>query len=232
MQRANLTYQNSSETLNNPLELLSLGVLGGINGTAGLPSNAMVIRFPSAVPMNLMPLLMRSPEIAKADLTFLSEAVFSSDILNDTVVDSSSVIITFRGRPTVSVAETFQKAKQRIDTIPGLRDRVRLFVLPEYRLPDPKRTQLEKYSGSKFEAVFVVFPKEAAPLQSRNPLEGPLAGIAALASLATCFLYAVDLNSYNNNFVQRALAGDDTVAASVLPIGTHHSSLHFRNENN
>ena len=115
--------------------------------------------------------------------------------------------------------DTYEKAYRRIQTIPGLADRVRLFLLPEYRLPDSQRTQTEKYSGTKFEPVFAVLSKNATPAQRKGPLEGVLTAVALLASLATSFVYAVDLNTYNTNFVDRAMSGDNTVVANVLPIG-------------
>ena len=62
----------------------------------------MMVRFPSAVPLNLLPLIMNSPAIAQEDVNFLRDAVFTADILSDPLVDSSSVIVTFRGRVNVS----------------------------------------------------------------------------------------------------------------------------------
>jgi hypothetical protein len=115
--------------------------------------------------------------------------------------------------------DTYEKACRRIETIPGLSDRVRLFLLPEYRLPDSQRTQTEKYSGTKFEPVFAVMSKNATPAQRKGPLEGVLSAVALFASLATCFVYAVDLNTYNSNFVDRAMSGDNSVISNLLPIG-------------
>lgn len=61
-----------------------------------------MVRFPSAVPLNLLPLIMSSPTIAQEDVDFLRDAVFTSDILSEPIVDSSSVIVTFRGRSNIS----------------------------------------------------------------------------------------------------------------------------------
>jgi hypothetical protein len=67
-----------------------------------------MIRFPAAVPINLLPLMIRSPEMSAADLQILKEKVFTPDILNDTIVDFSALLVTFRGKPGVSAAETFE----------------------------------------------------------------------------------------------------------------------------
>lgn len=67
---------------------------------------SMMVRFPSAVPLNLLPLIMSSPPIAQEDVDFLRDAVFTSDILSDPIVDSSAVIVTFRGRSNVSTRFT------------------------------------------------------------------------------------------------------------------------------
>jgi hypothetical protein len=166
----------------------------------------------------MMPMLMRSPELSKQDISLLREAVFTPDILNNSIVDSSSVIITFRGDPCGSIQDTYLKALRRIALVPGLADRVRLFVLPEYRLPDAKRTLLEKYSGNKFEPVFTIFPKSAAP-NKRDSLELGVSVIALVTSVVACFIYSVDLNSYNSKFFAQAMAGDEAVVASILPIG-------------
>jgi len=214
VQQANLsTPLIISTNGSTPLDLLNLL---GVNGTSGMGAPT-VIRFPSAVPMNMMPMLMRSPELSKQDITLLREAVFTPDILNNSIVDSSSVIITFRGDPCGSIQETYSKALRRIALVPGLADRVRLFVLPEYRLPDAKRTVLEKYSGNKFEPVFTVFPKNAGP-SKRDSVELAVAISAVVTSVVACFIYSVDLNSYNPKFFAQAMAGDEAVVASIVPI--------------
>ena len=40
----------------------------------------------------------------------------------------------------------------------------------------------------------------------------------ALGTLATCFIYSVDVNSLNVDFITKSLAGDVTVVDRVLPI--------------
>lgn len=78
------------------------------NSTIADAAGRAMIRFPAAVPINLLPLMIRSPEMSSADLQILKEKVFTSDILNDTIVDFSALLVTFRGKPSVSAAETFE----------------------------------------------------------------------------------------------------------------------------
>ena len=104
------------------------------------------IRFPAAMPLLMMPYVLKAPEVSPTDLDVIRNAVFSVDIINQTVVDESNYITTIRGVPTVSVQDTFQKAVERLRELPAINSRVRLFVLPEYRIP-PKslNVQAEKY---------------------------------------------------------------------------------------
>ena len=68
-----------------------------------------MIRFPAAVPINLLPLMVRSPEISIQDLAILKEKVFTSDLLGDVIVDYSSFLATFRGKPGVSAQDTYER---------------------------------------------------------------------------------------------------------------------------
>ena len=68
-----------------------------------------MIKFPAAVPINLLPLMVRSPEISQEDLNLLKEKIFTPDLLGDVVVDYSSLLATFRGKPGVSAQDTFER---------------------------------------------------------------------------------------------------------------------------
>ena len=194
---------------------------GDLNGTFGTSRPQLAgkaVRFPSAVPFNLLPLMLRSPEIAEDEVTLLKRTVFTDDVLPGCLVDHGVFLASFRGKPAVSVAETFSKAQARIALLPGLGDKLRLFVLPEYR-PSPQganNTMLERYSGVSFEPVFVVLHRSAEPRLAG--VEYPVAFAALLGSLVTSFIYATDVNSLNAGFVERALAGDDSVVDRVFAL--------------
>ncbi|KAJ1438569.1 hypothetical protein B484DRAFT_392215 [Ochromonadaceae sp. CCMP2298] len=181
-------------------------------------SGRSMLRLPAAMPFNMIPLLLSTKEIDQNDLDIVKNLVFTSDILNNTVVDGSAYLTAIRGKPIISVADTFNQASERIAALPGgVSDRVRLFLLPEYRLmPDAPITAIEKYSGSQYEPIFVLVSKDAVPKSAGIDSVGNL--LALVATAATCFVYATDVNSLNADFMTRALAGDVSTVDAVLPI--------------
>lgn len=209
-------------------ELMKNGSIPDMMFPNSVPGKA-ILRFPASLPMNMMPMLLRSKEIGEQDLEILKKTVFD-DLLNDTVVEESVFLVTFRGTPAVSTADTFKTVARRISLVPGMRDRLRVFVLPDYnvggggeqermelfmrgRKYEEPYTELESYSGEKFSPIFVVCSKDV------KPKDGLLAKVlVTIGSLVTAFLYATDVNSMNSDFVTRALAGDDSVLGQVFPI--------------
>lgn len=207
----------------------------GANGTSMPDMGRTMIRFPAALPLNMLPMMLKSPEIRSEDLESLKTEVFSPDVLNNTLVDYSTLLVTFRGTPTDSPRAAFEEANKRINERPELRDRVRLFMLPEYRLAvqnqpqglninpagptmtPPKapdgvdRTVLEKYSGAKFEPIFTILSKDAIP-RATDSVGYAFMAATAVATAITTAIYATDVNSLNADFLQRALGGDVEVA--------------------
>lgn len=167
----------------------------------------------------MLPLLFRSQqEIRSDDLEVLRSAVFTNDILNSTKVDSTPFLLTFRGTPCTSVQSTYETALRRMALVPGMQDRVRLFLLPEYRpLPDSTSLSLEKYSGAKFEVIFAIVPKNAAP-RDQGWGEYAFSSLLVIGSLLTTFIYSTDVNSMNQQFVQSALDGDISIVGKVVPL--------------
>lgn len=84
------------------------------NSTIADAEGRPMIRFPGAVPINLLPLMVRSPEISAEDFKILKEKIFTPDILSDVIVDFSPLTVTFRGKPGASAAETYA----RFDMLP------------------------------------------------------------------------------------------------------------------
>ena len=86
-------------------------LLPGVN--MSMANNGMgraMIRFPAAVPVTLLPLMMRSPEISADDLAILKDEIFTPDLIGNVVVDSSTFLATFRGQPNVSTTDTFERS--------------------------------------------------------------------------------------------------------------------------
>jgi Zn-dependent protease len=187
-----------------------------------------LIRFPSALPAIMLPLLFRSQqEISLDDVEVLKSAVFTSDIMNNTKVDSTPFLLTFRGTPCTSVQSTYETALRRIALVPGMQDRIRLFLLPEYRaLTDTSSVSVEKYSGTKFEVIFTVVPKNAVP-RDQGWGEYAFASLLVIGSLLTTFIYSTDVNSMNQQFVQSALDGDISVVGKVVPLALGIVGLQF-----
>jgi hypothetical protein len=216
---------SGDRSANKQLEELIGGTFIGSNAANGtdimrdleaMSRNAL--RIPSALPLNMLPLILRNPEIAKEDLEVLTKTVFTSDLFNGSIsVDSSGFLTSYRGKPAVSIEATLEQVQRRIASLPSLDDRVRVMLLPEYPQPNPANTLIEKYSGTSFEPVFLVLSKAAAP-KSQGGVEYGLGVATFLASIVTTFIYATDLNSFNSNFLQLALAGDETVISRVFTI--------------
>ena len=103
-------------------------------------SGKTIVRFPAALPVNMLPLILNAPEISTLDFNILKETVFTPDVLTGTLVDYSTFLGTFRGKPTVSLEETYRVVMNRINLVPGLSDRIRVFLLPEPVFPELGRS--------------------------------------------------------------------------------------------
>ena len=210
---------------------------------SSIPTSALdldipgIVRFPAAVPPNLLPFLLRASRtsaLTREDVTILKEAVFTPDLLGDLIIDYSTLLITIRGQPAVSPAETLRQAQRRIDLVPGMSERLRIFALPEYKtafelavaasldptlMNRPASTSsssngtatpplptlcTEKYSGNSYEPVFVVVPAEATP-KPQGSAELAFGFASFIATVVTCFLYSTDVFSFNTAFLQKAL---------------------------
>lgn len=86
-------------------------LLPGMNASMGIPDGMgrAMIRFPAAIPINLLPLMLRSPEISQEDLSILKEQIFTPDLIGNVLVDYSTFLATFRGQPNVSTTETYER---------------------------------------------------------------------------------------------------------------------------
>lgn len=86
-------------------------LLPGMNASMAIPDGMgrAMIRFPAAIPINLLPLMLRSPEISAEDLAILKEQIFTPDLIGSVLVDYSTFLATFRGQPNVSTIETYER---------------------------------------------------------------------------------------------------------------------------
>ena len=86
-------------------------LLPGMNASTVMPNGMgrAMIRFPAAVPINLLPFMLRSPEISQEDLAVLKEKIFTPDVIGSVIVDYSTFLATFRGQPNVSTTDTYER---------------------------------------------------------------------------------------------------------------------------
>ena len=78
-------------------------------------ANRAMIRFPSAVPLILLPLMLRAPETSAQDVEVLKNKVFTPDLLNNTIIDYATFITTFRGKPYASMQQTINTINERLE---------------------------------------------------------------------------------------------------------------------
>ena len=78
-------------------------------------ANRAMIRFPSAVPLILLPLMLRAPETTAQDVEVLKSKVFTPDLLNNTIIDYATFITTFRGKPFASMQQTIDTINERLE---------------------------------------------------------------------------------------------------------------------
>lgn len=209
--QANTTI--GSDGLNLSPEIMqNLTMMLGSNSSQSLRT----LRFPASLPITMLPLLLRGSELSPTDLETLKSNVFTNDLLNNTIVDYSTFLATFRGTPLMSVADVLRVANERIGAEPGLMDRVRLLALPDYQTMNPI-ARSEKYSGSKLDPIFTIIARDAKP-QPNSVFEYIGGTVVLIASFVTVFLYAVDTNSLNADFLAKAAVADTSIIDRVLPI--------------
>lgn len=184
-----------------------------------------MINFPAALPINFLPLMFSAPEISVEDTEILRSKVFTEDILSDIKMDSNTFLVTFRGSTkSGSIHSCYTEARRRMTAL-GLDARVKLYLLPEYRLAGPqapvqgevKAPMREPLSGSAFEPTFIVLSAKATERQTRVP-SVVLAAFSAVVSFVTTLLFSTELFTLNNKFLDRLLAQDETVLSNILPV--------------
>lgn len=193
-----------------PMDSVDTSVPSGLSNPSGfLPG---MVKLPSAVPLNILPFILRGKEINVADFEILKAKVFTEDIMNVTLIDYSNYLITVRAKPllsstdksVMSMTKLYQEVLERIQSIDGINSRIRVFMLPEYRitasLKEFENVYSEKYSGHQFEPIFVVTSSTALPRQPSG-VEYGVNVVSILATIFTCFLFSIDVNTLNTEFL-------------------------------
>jgi membrane-associated protease RseP (regulator of RpoE activity) len=197
-----------------------------------LPDFGAMVRFPTFLPIIVLPMMMRSTEITPAEVKIITENIFTADILTNVTVESMGLSVTIRGIPAEgkTLKEVYDIALKRVSLFPGLKDRVRLFMLPDYMNPNEvamspfspngrtsssRMKTSEKYSTNKFEPVFLLLSRSAKPRELGN-VEYATALLSFLATCITSLIYSVDLNSFNNGFMQQVQEADPEIISKAF----------------
>jgi len=207
------TVDNTTRGMNNRGNISFPGLDPGFD-----PGNTRIMRFPSSLPVDMLPAILRGPEVSTADVDLIRDEVFQ-DLLNNTLTDYSTFLATFRGVPVGgrSVEEVVEEARKRIEGTPGLRERVRLMVLPDYNTQRVE-ANIEKYSGLKFDPVFTILSSSALPSPDGGIFRFLSLFLSLLGTLVTVFIYSTDIYSLNADFLSRATAGDTSVLDRIIPV--------------
>ena len=196
-----------------------------INPNIALNRNRTMINFPAALPINFLPMMFSAPEVSVEDTETLRSKVFTADLLSDMKMDSNTFLVTFRGTAKDgTIYSCYSEARRRM-TAEGLDGRIKLYLLPEYRLPGPQATaqgaeagaMREPLSGISFEPTFIALSTKATIRETRVP-SAVLAAFSAIASFVTTLLFSTELFTLNNKFLERLLAQDETVLGNILPV--------------
>jgi hypothetical protein len=195
--------------------------------------------------------LKNTAEVLPQDIEVLKTKIFTDDVLEHVVVDMNSLLTTFIGKKVInkniinnnnieyySIEETIKKINEKIENYEDsyLKNRIQLFVLPDYRIVNnlinslnnnnldsnknlnnnkEKQLEIEKYSGDKYEPTFLIISKKVEP-NIENNIEKFLQFSTFLVTFVTIFLYSNDVNSYNLNFLNDVFSGDERVVARVF----------------
>ncbi|CAM9460705.1 unnamed protein product [Chrysoparadoxa australica] len=179
---------------------------------AGMAGNIVVL--PLWVPTPLLRYIGAAPPLRQDDIEKIREEVFGMDNFFVTSVEPSTYAVMYKGNPRMEdSAAVCAAVNERLQAIPGVKDRVQLFFMLD---PTPPMMN-EGEQPSEPRPVFIAISAEAQPRQS-NVLTYLLSGGTVLVSAFTCFAYAIGNFALNTEFFKKITEGDASVAYSALPI--------------
>jgi Zn-dependent protease len=179
--------------------------------------------FPQFIPPSLVPFVLRSYEspLKQDDLETLRKEVFTMDTFYVTAVESTPVLSLFRGNLRSDSAEVFKRVQQKLSAVPGLADRVQVFLMPDPTPEAVRRMEMMKDGMNgplpDPDPVFVVISKAAEPFAQGWPIL-LLTVLCGLGSVFTTFSYAIGTYAFNSEFLSKLSEGDTSVVAKTLPV--------------
>eukprot|EP00903_Cladosiphon_okamuranus_P017721 g16316.t1 len=203
--------------------LAGMGV-GGDNSTLGadgLPavlSDAMNVMFlPLWVPTSLLKFVGSAPALLEADIEAVKSEVLGMDTFYVTGMEKSPFAALYKGNMRGKDSdEVFEAVTAKLESIPGLGDRVQLFLMGD---PTPLTPEEAVQMGDKpVDPVFMLISKEAKPGQTSKVIGLSGTAITFLGTAFTAFAYGIGNFALRPDFYEKINDGDVAVAGLAIPI--------------
>ncbi|CAM9238648.1 unnamed protein product [Ectocarpus sp. 6 AP-2014] len=214
--------------------LAGMGGAGGQNSTAeGLPtvlSDAMNVMFlPLWVPTSLLKFVGSAPALLEADIETVKSDVLGMETFYVTGMEKSPFAALYRGNMRgKSSEEVFEAVTAKLESIPGLSDRVQLFLMGD---PTPLTPEQAVQMGDKpVDPVLMLISKEAKPGQTSKVISISGTAITFMGTAFTAFAYGIGNFALRPEFYEKINEGDVAVAGMALPIMMGVLTLQFIHE--
>eukprot|EP00904_Undaria_pinnatifida_P008140 jgi/Undpi1/4456/HiC_scaffold_17.g07810.m1 len=210
----------------------------GADGMPGMPDVMNVMFLPLWVPTSLLKFVGSAPALLDGDIEAIKNEVFGMDTFYVTATEKSPFATLYKGNmrgksteevwfhqptcrlnsthhPNHSIGQVFEAVTKKLDALPGLGDRVQLFLMED---PTPLTPEEAVQQGSKPpDPVFMVISKEAVP-QKATLLTAGGAAVTLAGTAFTAFAYGIGNFALRPEFYQKINDGDTSVAAMAIPI--------------
>eukprot|EP00752_Nemacystus_decipiens_P016556 g14798.t1 len=205
-------------------DLRNLAGMGGDNSTVGadgLPaalSDAMNVMFlPLWVPTSLLKFVGSAPALLEADIEAVKSDVLGMDTFYVTGMEKSPFAALYKGNMRGKDSEeVFEAVTAKLESIPGLADRVQLFLMGD---PTPLTPEEAVQMGDKpVDPVFMLISKEAKPGQTSKIIGLSGTAITFLGTAFTAFAYGIGNFALRPEFYEKINEGDVAVAGLAIPI--------------
>ncbi|CAM9607980.1 unnamed protein product, partial [Ectocarpus sp. 13 AM-2016] len=199
----------------------------------GLPtvlSDAMNVMFlPLWVPTSLLKFVGSAPALLEADIETVKSDVLGMETFYVTGMEKSPFAALYKGNMRgKSSEEVFEAVTAKLESIPGLSDRVQLFLMGD---PTPLTPEQAVQMGDKpVDPVFMLISKEAKPGQTSKVISISGTAITFMGTAFTAFAYGIGNFALRPEFYEKINEGDVAVAGMAIPIMMGVLTLQFIHE--
>ncbi|CAM9203970.1 unnamed protein product [Scytosiphon promiscuus] len=196
----------------------------GADGFPAVLSDAMNVMFlPLWVPTSLLKFVGSAPALLEADIEAVKSEVLGMDTFYVTGMEKSPFAALYRGNMRgKSSEEVFEAVTTKLESIPGLGDRVQLFLMgdPTPLTPEQARGLFAAVQmGDKpLDPVLMLISKEAKPGQTSKVIGLSGTAITFLGTAFTTFAYGIGNFALRPEFYEKINEGDVAVAGLAIPI--------------